>query len=68
MKKSSVLKALEHSSHRLNELPHRYADTDFKLIESALAEQYVKERTPMVDVATWMRSRVEKLRKKNDSI
>jgi len=61
MEKSKTLKALEHASHRLNELPHKYADTDFKLIEEALAEQYVKESIPTEDIPPYMRDRVAKL-------
>ena len=38
--KTTTIKALEHAIARLNQLPHRYADTDFKLLELALKEQY----------------------------
>jgi hypothetical protein len=31
------LRALEHALDRLNAIPHRYADTDFGLIETAIA-------------------------------
>ena len=30
--------ALEHAQRRLNDIPHRYADTDFKLIRETLAK------------------------------
>jgi len=32
-----VLKALRHAMERLNQIPHRYADTDFRLIDSGIA-------------------------------
>ena len=31
-----LLKALEHAERRLNEIPHKYADTDFKMIREAI--------------------------------
>ena len=33
-----ALRALKHALDRLNAIPHRYADTDFRLIEGAIAE------------------------------
>jgi hypothetical protein len=33
-----LLKALKHALRRLNEIPHKYDKTDFRLIESAIAE------------------------------
>ena len=33
-----LIHALEHAQRRLNEIPHRYADTDFKLIRETLAK------------------------------
>jgi hypothetical protein len=47
--KNNTVKALEHALTRLNDLPHKYDDTDFKLIESALREQYWLGRVPMED-------------------
>lgn len=37
-------KALRHALDRLNSIPHSYRDTNFKLIESALAESEGKKR------------------------
>ncbi len=31
-----MLRALKHPETRLNEIPHRYADTDFRLIREAI--------------------------------
>jgi hypothetical protein len=31
-----LLKALKHAECRLNEIPHKYADTDFKMIRAAI--------------------------------
>jgi hypothetical protein len=33
-----LIHALEHAQRRLNDIPHRYADTDFKLIRETLAK------------------------------
>ena len=33
-----ALRALEHALERLNAIPHRYADTDFRLIEGAIGK------------------------------
>jgi hypothetical protein len=45
--KTITIKALEHAITRLNQLPHRYADTNFKLLESALKEQYDLNSVPI---------------------
>ena len=34
--KKLLYEALKHAYKRLNDIPHKYADTDFKLIEKAL--------------------------------
>ena len=34
----NLIKALEHAQRRLNEIPHNYDETDFKLIRETLAE------------------------------
>jgi len=47
--KDNTIKALEHALTRLNELPHKYEDTDFKLIEGALREQYYLRSVPARD-------------------
>ena len=33
-----ILKALTHAYQRLNEIRHKYADTDFKLLREAIAK------------------------------
>ena len=33
-----LMHALEHAQRRLNDIPHRYADTDFKLIRETLVK------------------------------
>jgi hypothetical protein len=40
-----VLDALKHAERRLNELPHNYDDTDFKLISEGIeqAEKIISE-------------------------
>jgi hypothetical protein len=35
---AKLLKALEHALQRLNAIPHRYDDTNFRLIEEAIKE------------------------------
>lgn len=35
---TKLLEALKHAERRLNEIPHRYKDTDFGLIEEAIKE------------------------------
>jgi len=34
----SILDALKHAERRLNEIPHTYADTDFRLITKGINE------------------------------
>ena len=36
-KATLILNAIRHAQTRLNEIPHRYADTDFKLIRDGIA-------------------------------
>jgi len=68
MEKSKTLKALEHASHRLNELPHRYEDTNFRLIESVLIDKYVKESISEKDIPPHFRDRVRKMRTNDDTV
>lgn len=61
-----IRKALGHALQRLNEIPHRYADTHFSLIEDALLEVVLQigpdEFTPshLIDKALDIASNVRK--------
>ena len=41
-----VVAALEHALERLNALPHNYDETNFRLLEETLKEQYEKQNIP----------------------
>ena len=47
--KDNTTKALEHALTRLNQIEHPYDETDFKLIEGALREQYYHNNVPTQD-------------------
>lgn len=53
--KTKTIEALEHALTRLNNLPHKYNDTDFKLIESTLKEWYKRSRTPIKKRLAYLR-------------
>lgn len=53
--KTTTIKALEHALIRLNAIPHKYADTNFKLIESALKEQYENEEIVLEERLAYLR-------------
>lgn len=40
---SELLKALKHAYDRLNAIPHRYTDTDFKMIREAIGRAESRE-------------------------
>jgi hypothetical protein len=55
--KSKTVLALEHTLNRLNSIPHKYSETDFKLLEDTLKDRYEGEGIPN-------RSRLPHLRRK----
>jgi len=55
MEKTKTIMALEHALNRLNDLPHKYNNTDFKLIESSLINEYEKYDVPMEKRVIYLR-------------
>ena len=55
--KSKTIQALEHALNRLNNLPHKYSETDFKLLEAALVEEYNKDKIEPNEWLSYLKGR-----------
>ncbi len=52
-KAALIIRAIRHAQTRLNEIPHRYADTDFKLIRDGIAAaEFMSDTEPSRDTIT----------------